>query len=92
MDINQLTNIFCEIDDFCKEFNKQIEEYLLPGPQVRAKKRGPSCCLSDSEIMTILIMFQSSGFRNFKNFYIGFLCQFWKVLFPKLPSYNLNSG
>jgi hypothetical protein len=50
-------------------------------------KRGASRCLSDSEIMAILIFFQSSGWRNFKRFYF-FISQFFKNEFPKLPSYN----
>ena len=30
MDIaDQLTRIFCQIDDFCKEFDKNIFEYLV---------------------------------------------------------------
>ena len=38
--------------------------------------------------LTILIFFQSSGWRNFKNFYTGFLFTYWKKEFPNLPSYN----
>jgi len=37
--------------------------------------------------MTILIAFQSSGYRNFKTFYTSFLANYWKRAFPKLPSY-----
>lgn len=87
MDIaNQLISIFCEIDDFCKEFNKQAQPYLLEGP---AKgKRGPACALSTSEIMTILVLFQMIQFRNFKAFYNGFLSIYWRAYFPDLPSYN----
>jgi hypothetical protein len=85
MDTNQLTRIFCETDDFCKELNQYTINKLLPS---NTHKRGPSCCLSESEIMTILIFFQSSGWRNFKNYYVGFLSTYWKKEFPKLPSYN----
>lgn len=86
MDNNQLTRIFCEVDDFCKEFERYTAGKLLP---VRGKgKRGPMCCLSESEIMTVLIFFQSSGFRNFKIFYVGFLSVYQKNAFPHLPSYQ----
>ena len=64
MDTSQLTRIFCEIDDFCKEFSSHMKAKLLPTSS--AGPRGPRCRLSDSEIMVILIAFQSSGFRNFK--------------------------
>lgn len=88
MDMNQLTRIFCDIDDFCKELNKYMENKLLSSTDNNQIKRGPRCCLSDSEIMTILISFQSSSFRNFKHFYCGFLNVYWKKEFPSLPSYN----
>jgi len=87
MDVaNQLVSIFCEIDDFCKELNAYAEHYLLPGP---AKgKRGPVRGLADSEIMTILVMFQMVRFRDFKTFYCGFLQIYWQQYFPNLPSYQ----
>jgi hypothetical protein len=87
MDINQLTRIFCEIDDFCKEFNQYMKGKLLPAVSA-SEKRGPAGYLSDSEIMAILIFFQSSGYRNFKTFYIGFLSEYWCEAFPNLPSYH----
>lgn len=88
MDMNQLTRIFCDVDDFCKELNQYRAGKLLPSPSGVIGKRGPACCLDDNEIMTILIFFQSSCFRNFKIFYTDFLCRYWKKEFPKLPSYN----
>jgi Transposase DDE domain len=88
MDMNQLTRIFCQVDDFCKELNQYSQNKLLPSPDGNGKHRGPQCCLSDSEIMTILIFFQSSSWRNFKHFYLQFLSVYWKKEFPILPSYN----
>lgn len=88
MDMNQLTRIFCELDDFCKELNQHMAGNLLPSPLGVARQRGPACCLSDSEIMMIVILFQSSCWRNFKNYYIHFLCVHYKTAFPNLPSYN----
>lgn len=88
MDMNQLTRIFCDIDDFYKEFEGYMQGKLLPAPADRQARRGPQCCLSESEIMTILVFFQSSSWRNFKHFYLQFLCVYWKSAFPALPSYN----
>jgi hypothetical protein len=88
MDMNQLTRIFCDIDDFCKELEHYMQNKLLPAPDSEPHRRGPKCSLSESEIMTILIFFQSSGWRNFKHFYTGFLCIYWSKEFPTLPSYN----
>ena len=82
----QLVSIFCEIDDFCKELDKNMSQLQLTGPS--KGRRGPACSLSISEIMTIQIMFQMVGYRNFKTFYTGFLQIYWKQYFPQLPSYQ----
>lgn len=87
MDMNQLTYIFCEVDDFCKEFNRYVQGKLLPSPSSGCRP-GPACCLSESEMMMVLILFQSSRWRDFKNFYLHFLCTYYKTAFPNLPSYN----
>lgn len=81
----QLVSIFCEIDDFCKELDKNISESLLSAP-VKGN-RGPNCSVSISEIMTVQILFQMVGYRNFKTFYTGFLTQYWSHYFPTLPGY-----
>ncbi len=67
---SQLVSIFCEIDDFCKELDKNMPQPLLTSPT--KGKRGPACCLSVSEIMTIQVLFQMVGYRNFKRFILGF--------------------
>lgn len=85
MDMNQLTRIFCEVDDFCKEFNRYTSGNFLLSHTTR---RGPACGLSESEIMMILILFQSSYWRNFKNYYLHFLSVHYRNAFPNLPSYN----
>lgn len=85
MDMNQLTRIFCDVDDFCKELNHYGTAKFLPTP---VSQRGPACCLSHSEIMMILILFQSSCWRNFKHYYIHFLSTYYKPAFPNLPSYH----
>jgi hypothetical protein len=83
---HQLVSIFCEIDDFCKELEKNMSQSLLTGPNKGT--RGPACCLSISEIMTIQILFQMVGYRNFKTFYTGFLQVYWIQYFPTLPTYQ----
>lgn len=85
LDDHQLTTIFCQIDDFCNELEHYTQAKLLTGPGLG--KRGPSCCLSMSEIMTLLVSFQSLRFRHFKAFYT-FALSYWKCYFPRLPSYQ----
>jgi hypothetical protein len=41
-----------------------------------------------SEVMTIVILFQSSGFRNFKTYYTGHVCAHLRKEFPGLVSYQ----
>lgn len=43
--------------------------------------------LSLSEIMTILIAFQTSGYRNFKVYYLNWVCRYWAKAFPNVVSY-----
>ena len=77
-----LEEIFCFVDDFCKHFDNYLN--LLPHPN---RKRKRMCSLSLSEIMTIMILFQFSHYRTFKDFY-KFLCVHHKKDFPSLVSYN----
>lgn len=86
MDAHQLIAIFCEIDDFCNTLDTYTGHYMLTSPM--KAKRGPACNLAISEVMTILIMFQNSRVRDFKNFYMGVLCGYYKGYFPKLPCYQ----
>ena len=87
MDIaNQLTSIFCEIDDFCKQLDELMKHKLLASPHAGA--RGPTPGLAVSEIMTLLIMFHHIRYRDFKTFYTGFVQVYWRAYFPKLPSYS----
>lgn len=85
-DGHQLVSIFCEIDDFCKELEKNFPQPLLTGPI--QGNRGPNCRMALSEIMTIQIAFQMVGYRNFKTFYTGYVSKYWKKYFPTLLSYN----
>ena len=63
-----------------------MSQLQLTGPS--KGRRGPACCLSISEIMTVQILFQMVGYRNFKTFYTSFLQIYWKQYFPRLPSYQ----
>lgn len=89
--INLLIGIFCDIDDFCNAFEKHMSEILLNEPNL-AKSRDFSMCssinLSMSEIMTIIIYFHLSHYRNFKKYYTEHVCKLLNPLFPRLVSYN----
>ena len=53
-----LTTVFCDIDDFCREFTLESPQELLPMPSPRRNRRAG---LGLSEIMTIQVMFHHSG-------------------------------
>ena len=50
--------------------------------------RGPECGLSESEIMTIVLLYHSSNFRHLKSFYNGVLLNYLRPAFPKAPCYD----
>lgn len=80
-----LEEIFCFIDDFCKGFQQYSQCRFLAHPK---RKRNKSCRLTLSEIMTILVLFQFSHYRTFKDFYLSCLVPHYKQAFPHLVSYN----
>lgn len=80
-----VTEIFCHIDDFCKQALTQMNHYLLPNPK---RQRQRPCRLSVSEIMTIIILFHLSHYRTFKDYYYECVQCDLKSYFPKLVSYN----
>lgn len=79
---NKITDIFYLIDEFCIEFDKSVEKRLLGNKP----KRKPN--MSHSEVITIMVMFHTGGFRNMKHFYLHYLKIHKKHLFPRTVSYN----
>lgn len=80
-----LLELFYDIDNFCKAFSRFWQKFMLrQGLAKRIKPR--KLCLS--EIMTILIYFQMSGYRTFKDYYIKYVCIHLVKEFPGLVSYN----
>ena len=77
--------IFCEIDDFCRQFEPKLNRQLLADG---TRKRIKSSKMSKSEVMTILVLFHQSGFRDLKRFYTKVVCQCWQRDFRQRPSYN----
>lgn len=83
---DKITTIYVAVDDFCIQNSSQITQLRLESPTKRHRNRATS--LSDSEIITILIAFQSSGYTCFKHYYTQFICVYHTHDFPKLVSYN----
>jgi hypothetical protein len=79
-----LTAVYCDIDDFCKVFEKYWHTHLIPD----GKPAIPKCAMNLSEIMAIVVFFHLSGQRTFKWYYNNLICGFMKDFFPKRLSYN----
>jgi Transposase DDE domain len=79
-----VTEIFCDIDDFCKQYLHKNSVYLLPNPN---RKRDRESTLSISEIMTIIVLFQMSHYRTFKDFYQDCILGEMRKYFPRALSY-----
>ena len=78
-------NLFCEVDDFCLIFMPLWQMTLL---QHGVIKRVKEPRLSVSEIMTIIIHFHQSHYRDFKTYYLEYVCQHLQAEFPDLVSYQ----
>lgn len=64
---DKITEIFFEIDEFCKVFEPAFNQRLLEDGKKRRKR---AFKMSMSEILTITVIFQLSGHRTFKHFYL----------------------
>lgn len=84
---SKIIEIFCTIDDFMKEYDAVLENSGIPAPQsVRLRRR--KFKMSDSEVMTIMILFHLKSYRNLKHFYITHVCRHMADYFPEAVSYN----
>ena len=69
----KVTEIYCLADDFCKEFARHQENYMLKNTNKNVKHRNKPNRMSDAEIMIIMILFHSGGYRCFKHFYLEYV-------------------
>ncbi|MGZ3601596.1 MAG: transposase, partial [Ktedonobacterales bacterium] len=78
-----ILDVYCSVDTFWQQFAPLWErEQLALGKRRRATR------LSPSELMTILILFQQSGYRTFKGFYTQYVQVYLRPEFPGLVSYT----
>lgn len=82
---DSLLALFCHVDDFCQAFGPQWQQRLL-AQGVCHRVRPRRLCLS--EIMTILIAFHTSHYRDFKAFYLRAVRGHWRAEFPSGVSYS----
>ncbi len=76
--------IFCDTDDFCKAYEEYCRNKLL----MDKEEVVPRTRMSLSEIMTILIMYHMSGYKNFKWYYTKHVMVHQRKDYPDIVSYN----
>lgn len=87
IDTRKVVEVFCFIDDFCGQVSHYLASHPLPpglAPRAAAGRR-PS--LSESEVLTILVLYHLSGFKCFMYFYQRLVLGELHSYFPKACSY-----
>lgn len=82
IDFDKITDIFCLADEFCQQFIPFLQQHSIGN-----KSKRPSI-MSQSEVITITVLFHLSGFRCFKHFYVYYVQKHMQGEFPRTVSYN----
>lgn len=80
-----LLELFCHVDDFCQTFEPQWQRTLVAQGTRQRNRPGQ---LSMSEIMTIVIHFHHSHYRDFKHYYCEHVLTHLRGEFPRAVSYQ----
>ena len=83
---DKVIEIFVQVDDFCIEYQQEIRKHMIESKKPGSRLR--PCQLSDSEIMSLLILFHYGQFSNLKAFYCHYVLPYLGHLFPDLVTYN----
>lgn len=79
---DKVTEIFYLVDEFCQNFKKEFDGHLIGS----APKKKP--VMTDSEVITIQILFHFGSFRCMKHFYCNYVQKHMGREFPRTVSYN----
>ena len=83
--MDNLVEIYVNVDDFLKIFQSELTKKLL---QHGEKIRNRPSRMSRSEIITVIILFHRSNYRTFKHFYLNQVYKYLQQDFPTLVSYT----
>lgn len=78
-----IITLYSLIDDFCKLYTEWEKANLVPS----TKQRHREGQLSLSELMTVILFFYFSAYKDFKNYYMQYFCGERSNLF-RLPTYS----
>lgn len=79
---DKITEIFYLADEFCKKFELVVSKHSLGNKPKRTPK------MSQSEVITIMVLFHFGVFKNLKHFYQYFVKEHLNSCFPQTVSYN----
>jgi hypothetical protein len=77
--------LFFDLDKFTQTFEPVWNRRMLVSGGRRRIRAGRLCL---SEVMTIMVLFHVSNYRDFKHFYLDDVCVHRRGEFPRLVSYN----
>ncbi len=80
MDATKVIEIYCTIDDLIKKLPTSMTQ--------RERKRKRKFIMSDSEVITIMVLFHMSHTTDFEYFYTRKICHGHRMDFPNLLSYS----
>jgi len=80
-----ILELFCSVDDFWVRFEPWWQREILASGRRQRRRPGE---LHPSELMTILILFQTSHYRTFKAYYTEYVQVHLRAEFPQLVSYS----
>jgi hypothetical protein len=83
--MESLVELFVHVDDFCQVFLPKLEEHLVQSGVIQRRRER---ALTLSEVMTVLIHFHQSHYRNFKAYYCDYVLSHLRSEFPGLVSYT----
>lgn len=84
---DKITEIFCLIDDFCIELDQVLDRNGIDdGSGIKRRNRAPK--MSQSEVITIMVLFHQKGYRCLQHFYLDHVCKHMREDFPDTVSYN----
>ena len=84
--MDKLIETFCDVDDFCQLFIEQWCRQLVKNGTIKHRH---ACRLTPAEIMTTIIHFHQSHYRDFKNYYLNYLG--WHRYMDATEELNENS-
>ena len=74
---DKIIEIFYLADVFCQEFDKTVSNHSM-GNEPKKKPK-----MSQSEVVTIMVLFHYGAFKNLKHFYLSYVQAHLFCYFPK---------